>query len=98
MTSGSPVRHGTKGYIVIRRPWPGMLLSLWGDEEKYKQTYWSKFPGLYYPGDYALVDEDGYLWLLGRADDGTEGGRSPARHDGARERICLTQGHCRRQQ
>jgi acetyl-CoA synthetase len=67
--SGKPVIHGTKGYIVIRRPWPGMLLTLWGDEEKYRQTYWSKFPGIYYPGDYALVDEDGYLWLLGRADD-----------------------------
>jgi len=66
---GNPVRYGTKGYIVIRRPWPGMLLTLWGDDEKYKQTYWSKFPGVYYPGDYALVDEDGYLWLLGRADD-----------------------------
>jgi acetyl-CoA synthetase len=67
--SGKPVIHGTKGYIVIRRPWPGMLMTLWGDEEKYRQTYWSKFPGIYYPGDYALVDKDGYLWLLGRADD-----------------------------
>jgi acetyl-CoA synthetase len=67
--SGNPVRPGAKGYIVISRPWPGMLLTLWGDEEKYRQTYWSKFPGVYYPGDYALVDEDGYLWLLGRADD-----------------------------
>jgi acetyl-CoA synthetase len=67
--TGKPVMPGTKGYIVIRRPWPGMFLSLWGDEEKYRQTYWTKFPGLYYPGDYALVDEEGYLWLLGRADD-----------------------------
>jgi acetyl-CoA synthetase len=67
--SGKPVRHGTKGYLVIRRPWPGMLLTLWGDEEKYRQTYWSKFPSVYYPGDYALVDEEGYIWLLGRADD-----------------------------
>jgi len=67
--TGTPVRPGTKGYIVIRRPWPGMFLSLWGDDEKYRQTYWSKFSGLYYAGDYALVDEEGYLWLLGRADD-----------------------------
>jgi acetyl-CoA synthetase len=67
--TGKPVKPGTKGYIVIRRPWPGMFLSLWGDEEKYRQTYWTKFPGLYYAGDYALVDEEGYLWLLGRADD-----------------------------
>ena len=67
--TGKPVRPGTKGYIVIRRPWPGMFLGLWGDDEKYRQTYWTKFPGLYYAGDYALVDEEGYLWLLGRADD-----------------------------
>ena len=67
--SGKQIRHGTKGYIVIRRPWPGMLMTLWGDEEKYRQTYWSKFPGVYYPGDYALIDEEGYIWLLGRADD-----------------------------
>jgi acetyl-CoA synthetase len=46
-----------------------MFLSLWGDDEKYRQTYWTKFPGLYYAGDYALVDKEGYLWLLGRADD-----------------------------
>ena len=67
--AGRPVSPGTKGYLVVRRPWPGMLLTLWGDDEKYKQVYWSKFAGAYYPGDYALVDPDGYLWLLGRADD-----------------------------
>ena len=67
--NGDPVPLGTKGFLVIRRPWPGMLLTLWGDDEKYKMTYWSRFPGSYYPGDYAMVDKDGYLWLLGRADD-----------------------------
>jgi acetyl-CoA synthetase len=67
--AGRPVSPGTKGYLVVRRPWPGMLLTLWGDDEKYRQVYWSKFAGAYYPGDYALVDPDGYLWLLGRADD-----------------------------
>jgi acetyl-CoA synthetase len=67
--AGKQVAPGTKGYIVIRRPWPGMLLTLWGDDEKYRQVYWSRFAGIYYPGDYALVDHDGYLWLLGRADD-----------------------------
>ncbi|MGI0049968.1 MAG: acetate--CoA ligase [Nitrososphaera sp.] len=67
--AGRPVPPGTKGYLVVRRPWPGMLLSLWDDDEKYRQVYWSKFAGAYYPGDYALVDPDGYLWLLGRADD-----------------------------
>lgn len=67
--NGRQVEPGTKGYLVVRRPWPGMLLSLWGDDEKYRKTYWSKFDGMYYPGDYALADRDGYLWLLGRADD-----------------------------
>jgi acetyl-CoA synthetase len=67
--NGSPAARGTKGLLVVRKPWPGMLMTLWGDDEKYKQTYWSRFPGLYYPGDFALVDREGYLWLLGRADD-----------------------------
>ncbi len=66
---GRQVEPGTKGYLAVRKPWPGMLLSLWGDDEKYQKTYWSKFDGMYYPGDYALCDRDGYLWLLGRADD-----------------------------
>jgi acetyl-CoA synthetase len=66
---GSEVPTNTKGYLVIRNPWPGMLLTLWGDDEKYKNVYWSKYPDCYYPGDYALKDGDGYLWLLGRADD-----------------------------
>ena len=67
--NGKPVPTGTKGYLVLRGPWPGMLLTLWGDDEKYKQVYWNKFTGMYYPGDYAMIDQDGYLWLLGRADD-----------------------------
>jgi acetyl-CoA synthetase len=68
--AGKPVSPGTKGYLAVRRPWPGMLLGLWNDDDdKYRKTYWSKFEGMYYPGDYALVDRDGYLWLLGRADD-----------------------------
>jgi acetyl-CoA synthetase len=67
--NGKPVAPGTKGLIIVRKPWPGMLLTLWGDDEKYKQVYWSKFENSYYPGDYALVDHNSYLWLLGRADD-----------------------------
>lgn len=67
--NGKPVTPGKKGLIVIRKPWPGMLMTLWRDDEKYRDTYWSRFPGMYYPGDYALIDQDGYLWLLGRADD-----------------------------
>ena len=67
--NGSDVSPNTKGYLVIKNPWPGMLLTLWGDDKKYKTVYWSKYEKYYYTGDYALKDEDGYLWLLGRADD-----------------------------
>ena len=67
--SGKEVPPETKGYLVIRNPWPGMLLTLWGDDEKYKSVYWSKYKNTYYPGDYAIKDKDGYFWLLGRADD-----------------------------
>lgn len=67
--NGSEVPANTKGYLVIRNPWPGMFLGLWNDEEKYRRVYWTRYPGCYYPGDYALRDHDGYFWLLGRADD-----------------------------
>jgi acetyl-CoA synthetase len=67
--NGDEVAANTKGYLVIKNPWPGMLLTLWHDDEKYKTVYWSKYENCYYPGDYALKDDDGYLWLLGRADD-----------------------------
>ncbi len=66
---GQEVPPNTKGYLIIKNPWPGMLLTLWGDDEKYKKAYWSKFQNAYYSGDYAKIDEDGYFWLLGRADD-----------------------------
>ena len=66
---GEDAPTGTRGYLVIRRPWPGMMLTLWGDDEKYRDVYWSRYPGCYYSGDYAVKDADGYLWLLGRADD-----------------------------
>jgi len=66
---GREVSPGTKGFLIIRKPWPGMLLTLWGDDEKFKSVYWSKYPGSYYTGDYAIKDKDGYFWLLGRADD-----------------------------
>ena len=66
---GNEVDDGTKGSLVIRKPWPGMLLTLWNDDEKYKNVYWSKYEGVYYPGDYAIKDADNYLWLLGRSDD-----------------------------
>ena len=67
--NGNDLPPNTKGYLVIKNPWPGMLLTLWGNDEKYGTVYWSKYENCYYPGDYALKDDDGYIWLLGRADD-----------------------------
>jgi acetyl-CoA synthetase len=66
---GNPVSQGQKGILVIRRPWPSMLRTLWGNEERFKQVYWSKFEGIYFPGDGAVQDEEGNFWLLGRVDD-----------------------------
>ena len=57
------------GYLAITTPWPSMLRTVWGDEERFKETYWSKWRNVYFPGDGAKVDEDGYLWILGRVDD-----------------------------
>jgi acetyl-CoA synthetase len=57
------------GYLTLTRPWPSMLRGIYGDPERYKETYWSRFEGRYFAGDGAKVDEDGYLWLLGRVDD-----------------------------
>lgn len=67
--SGKPVDKNVKGYLVIRKPWPGMLMTLWNDDKKYQDTYWHKFPGFYFAGDFALSDMDDYIWLLGRSDD-----------------------------
>ncbi|MBS7636009.1 acetate--CoA ligase [Candidatus Bathyarchaeota archaeon] len=67
--NGNPLPPGVRGYLVIKKPWPGMLMTLYKDPERYKQTYWSRFPGVYYTGDYCMKDEDGYFWLLGRADE-----------------------------
>jgi acetyl-CoA synthetase len=58
-----------RGYIIIKKPWPGMLMTLYKAPERYKQTYWSKFPNVYYAGDYCMKDKEGYFWLLGRADE-----------------------------
>ncbi|MDW3176163.1 MAG: acetate--CoA ligase [Acidimicrobiia bacterium] len=65
---GNPVEVGG-GYLTISRPWPSMLRGIWGDPDRYAETYWSRFPGRYFAGDGAKIDEDGYLWLLGRVDD-----------------------------
>jgi acetyl-CoA synthetase len=65
---GKPVKVGA-GYLILTRPWPAMLRGIWGDPERYQQAYWSKFPGVYFTGDGAKRDADGYFWLLGRVDD-----------------------------
>jgi acetyl-CoA synthetase len=67
--AGNPVPRGGGGYLVLTRPWPSMLRGIYGDPERYRETYWSRFPGLYFAGDGAKRDEDGYYWLLGRVDD-----------------------------
>ena len=65
---GESVKVGG-GYLVLKRPWPAMLRGIYGDPERYREQYWSRFPGLYFTGDGAKRDADGYLWLLGRVDD-----------------------------
>ncbi|PRX99479.1 acetate--CoA ligase [Allonocardiopsis opalescens] len=66
---GAPVPNGGGGFIVVSEPWPSMLRGIWGDDQRYRDTYWSRFEGLYFPGDGAKRDEDGDIWLLGRVDD-----------------------------
>src|SRR5581483_7782720 len=66
--SGKPVAVGG-GYLTLNRPWPSMLRGIYGDPERYKETYWSKYPDRYFAGDGAKLDDDGYFWLLGRVDD-----------------------------
>lgn len=66
---GNSVDPGSGGYLVIKEPWPAMLRTLWGDEERYKKTYWSQYPGVYFAGDGAKFDKDGDIWVLGRVDD-----------------------------
>ncbi|HEU0087467.1 MAG TPA: acetate--CoA ligase [Pseudonocardiaceae bacterium] len=69
--AGTPVAHGEGGFLALDQPWPGMLRTLWGDDERYLQTYWSRFAkqGYYFAGDGAKYDDDGAIWLLGRVDD-----------------------------
>lgn len=66
---GRPVGPGGAGYLVVTKPWPSMLRTVWGDDARYRETYWSRFPGVYFTGDGAHRDEDGYFWILGRVDD-----------------------------
>jgi acetyl-CoA synthetase len=66
---GQTAKAGNKGFLVIKTPWPGMLQTLWKDPERFKQTYFGRWPNVYYTGDYAVKDPEGYFWLLGRADE-----------------------------
>jgi acetyl-CoA synthetase len=66
---GESVPAGKGGYLVLREPWPSMLRTIWGDDQRYVDTYWSRFPGMYFAGDGAKRDADGDIWLLGRVDD-----------------------------
>ncbi len=66
---GASVGNGEGGYLTLTQPWPGMTRGIWGDPERFAETYWSRFPGVYFAGDGAKRDEDGDLWLLGRVDD-----------------------------
>ena len=65
----NPVADGKGGYLVITKPWPGMLRGIWGDPERYRETYWGRWPHLYFAGDGAKKDTDGNIWVLGRVDD-----------------------------
>ncbi len=66
---GKSVEPGSEGYLVVRKPWPSMFRTLWGDPERFEKTYWSQVPAVYFVGDAARKDEDGYIWVLGRVDD-----------------------------
>ena len=66
---GKEVPPGQKGYLIIKKPWPGMLMDVYNNPERYKEAFWSRFPGSFYTGDFAMRDADGYFWLLGRADE-----------------------------
>jgi acetyl-CoA synthetase len=66
---GEPVPAGHGGLLVVRKPWPSMARTVYGDPERYQQTYWSDVPGCYFTGDGARMDQDGYFWLMGRVDD-----------------------------
>jgi acetyl-CoA synthetase len=66
---GKEVGFGQGGYLILDKPWPSMLRGIWREPDRYQQTYWSRFPGLYFAGDGAKLDDDGAIWVLGRVDD-----------------------------
>jgi acetyl-CoA synthetase len=66
---GQPVKPGETGYLTIQKPWPSMLRTIFGDDERFAREYWQRIPGVYFAGDAAQCDKDGYIWVLGRVDD-----------------------------
>jgi len=66
---GKPVPEGSGGFLVLKQPWPGMLRTIYGDPDRYVSQYWSQIPGMYFTGDGARKDKDGYFWVMGRVDD-----------------------------
>ena len=66
---GKPVGANEGGYLVIKKPWPGMLRTIYGDDQRYREQYWSQIEGVYFAGDGARKDQDGYYWIMGRIDD-----------------------------
>jgi acetyl-CoA synthetase len=67
--AGQPVAPGEEGYLVLKRPWPAMMRTIYKDPDRYVNQYWTKYPGYYFTGDSARRDEDGYYWIIGRVDD-----------------------------
>ncbi|HRE29013.1 MAG TPA: AMP-binding protein, partial [Anaerolineales bacterium] len=66
---GNPVPDGEEGFLVLKNPWPAMMRTIYGDDERYVRQYWTKYPGKYMAGDSARRDKDGYFWVIGRTDD-----------------------------
>jgi acetyl-CoA synthetase len=67
--NATPVPNGHGGFLILDKPWPSMLRGVWGEDERYKETYWSRFKGIYFAGDGAKLDDEGAIWLMGRVDD-----------------------------
>ena len=107
---GKPVAPGEEGYLVLKQPWPAMLRTIYKDPERYVNQYWSRYPGVYFTGDSARKDADGYFWIIGRVDDvikvsgyrlGTAEIESalvshPAVAEAARDRRCRTRSRAMR--
>jgi len=91
-SSGKPVEQGHGGWLVITKPWPGMLRGIWGDDARYKEQYWSKVPHMYLAGDACRQDADGYYWIMGRIDDVLNVAGHRLKHDRDRERAGESSG------